>query len=221
MSETDSFINEVTEEVRRDQLYGYLRRYAWIAVVVVLGAVGYTAWNEYSKATTAAAAQAKGDAVLSALEAGDAAAQAEALSQVDAGEAAQIVALRRAGALVEAGDTAAAVTLYNEVATSADPVYAELAILKAVILQGQAMAPADRLAALEPLSTPGAPYRPLALEQMAIAEMDAGDNDAAIARLTDLIQDSEATDNQRSRVGQLLVALGGQLPDLTELLSGG
>ena len=36
MSDTDSFIDEVTEEVRKDRLYGYLRRYGWIAVLVIL-----------------------------------------------------------------------------------------------------------------------------------------------------------------------------------------
>ena len=46
MSETDSFIEEVTEEVRRDKLFGYLKKYGWIAVVVVVGAVGTTAWLE-------------------------------------------------------------------------------------------------------------------------------------------------------------------------------
>ena len=37
VSDTDSFIAEVNEEVRREQLYGYLRKYGWIAVVAVLG----------------------------------------------------------------------------------------------------------------------------------------------------------------------------------------
>jgi len=49
MSDTDSFIDEVTEEVRRDQLYGYLRKYGWIAAVVILAIVCGAAWNEYRK----------------------------------------------------------------------------------------------------------------------------------------------------------------------------
>jgi len=32
MSDTDSFINEVTEEVRRDRLYGMFRRWGWFAL---------------------------------------------------------------------------------------------------------------------------------------------------------------------------------------------
>ena len=33
MSNPESFIDEVTEEVRRDKLFGYLRRYGWIGIV--------------------------------------------------------------------------------------------------------------------------------------------------------------------------------------------
>ena len=40
MSDSDSFIDEVTEEVRRDRLFGYFRRYGWIAAVVIVVVVG-------------------------------------------------------------------------------------------------------------------------------------------------------------------------------------
>ena len=35
MSNNDSFIDEVNDEVRRDRLYGMVRRYGWIAVVLI------------------------------------------------------------------------------------------------------------------------------------------------------------------------------------------
>ncbi len=66
MSDTDSFIDEVNEEVRRDRFYGLLRRYGWIAVVAVVAIVGGAAWNEYSKAQERAQAEALGDAMLDA-----------------------------------------------------------------------------------------------------------------------------------------------------------
>ena len=50
VSDTDSFIDEVTEEVRRDRLFGLMKRYGWIAVVAVLLIVGGAAYNEISKA---------------------------------------------------------------------------------------------------------------------------------------------------------------------------
>ena len=68
MSETDSFIDEVNEEVRRDRLYAALRRYGWIAIVAVLAIVGGAAFNEYRRASDLALAQQRGDAILQALE---------------------------------------------------------------------------------------------------------------------------------------------------------
>ena len=50
MSDTDSFIDEVNEEVRRDRFYFMLKRYGWIAVLAVILLVGGAAWNEYQKA---------------------------------------------------------------------------------------------------------------------------------------------------------------------------
>ncbi len=64
MSNPESFIDEVTEEVRRDKLFGYLRRYGWIAIVAVLLIVGGAAWREYQIAQRQAESEAFGDAVL-------------------------------------------------------------------------------------------------------------------------------------------------------------
>ncbi len=84
MSQSESFIEEVTEEVRRDRLFGLMRRYGWIAILVVLALVGGAAWNEWRKAQDAAAAQAAGDALIAALSADDSAARVSALREVEA-----------------------------------------------------------------------------------------------------------------------------------------
>ena len=42
VSESDSFIDEVTEEVRRDKLFAVFRKYAWIGVLAVAAIVGGT-----------------------------------------------------------------------------------------------------------------------------------------------------------------------------------
>ncbi|WP_444430684.1 hypothetical protein ACTTAM_06615 [Rhodobacter capsulatus] len=69
MDHTDSFIDEVTEEVRRDRLFAAFRKYGWIGVVAILGLVGGSAYVEWSKTQRAARAEAFGDGILSALEA--------------------------------------------------------------------------------------------------------------------------------------------------------
>ena len=79
MSNPDSFIDEVTEEVRRDRLFRAFRRYGWIGVVLVAAIVGGAAFNEWQKASRTATAQALGDGLTAALAAGTPEARAAAL----------------------------------------------------------------------------------------------------------------------------------------------
>ena len=81
MSDTDSFIDEVNDEVRRDRFYLLLKRYGWVAILAVVLLVGGAAWNEYQKAQNRARAEALGDAMFAALAGTDAAARAEALGR--------------------------------------------------------------------------------------------------------------------------------------------
>ena len=84
MSDTDSFIDEVNEEVRRDRFYFMLKRYGWIAVLAVILLVGGAAWNEYQKAQARAEAETLGDAMFAALSAEDTAARAAAFEKIEA-----------------------------------------------------------------------------------------------------------------------------------------
>jgi len=103
----DSFINEVTEEVRRDRLYALMRRYGWIAVLAVIVIVGGASWNEWRKAQSRAVAEAKGDALISALQAESPEARASALAEVEANDdpsGQAILGLLQAAAALEADD---------------------------------------------------------------------------------------------------------------------
>ena len=72
MSNPDSFIDEVTEEVRRDRLFAMFRKYGWIGILAVVVVVGGAAWNEWQKARAEARAEAFGDALLDAFDLGGA-----------------------------------------------------------------------------------------------------------------------------------------------------
>lgn len=205
MSETDSFIEEVSEEVRRDRLFRLFRRYGWIALAVVILAVGGAAWNEYRKASERRAAQALGDALLAA----DGAAALDGITAE--GPAAQaVIDLTRAEALATAGDKAGAAELLRRVGARAElpAVYRDLAALKALILEGPDMATDARLAAIEPLAQPGAPFRLLALEQRALAQIAGAMPDEAVATLRTLLELPDATPGLRQRATQMIVALG-------------
>lgn len=213
MSETDTFIDEVTEEVRRDRLYAMFRKYGWIGVAAVVLIVGGAAWNEWSKARAEARAQAFGDAVAAALANNDPAARTAALSAIEASSGAghgAILALLTASQAEASGDVPKALAALKSVAddTSLSPTYRQLAQLKSVMLGGDGMAPADRDALLAELAAPGAPYRTLAMEQQALVLIDAGKTDEAVKILTALRDDAEASGGQQARAIQLLTVLG-------------
>lgn len=218
VSNTDSFIDEVTEEVRRDRLFGYMRRYGWIAVLVVLLLVGGAAWSEWRKATARAEAEALGDALLAALEIEDDAERVAALAAVPAdGPEMAVVALLTAAEKQRAGDTAGAIATLDALATAPDvsALYRDLAGLKSLMLAGDTIDPNTRRAALEVLATPGAPFALLAREQLALADLAAGDRDAAIATLRAIIEDAGTTQGLRDRTQGLIVALGEDVSDTT------
>lgn len=210
MSNSDSFIEEVTQEVRRDRLFALFRRYGWIAGVAVLALVGGAAFSEYRKAQAIKASQAFGDAVLTALEAPTAADRRSALAAVPAtGERAAVLNLLLASDPEE--DRAATLAALDLVAGDGTlpQVWRDLAVLRRVILAGAEMPLPDRRAALDPLAVPGRAFRPLALEQLAYLAVEAGDLPGALTQLRALTEDHEAPAGLRRRAQQMITALGG------------
>lgn len=220
MSNTDSFIDEVTEEVRRDQLYGYFRRYAWIAVLVILLIVGGASWNEWRKAQSEAQAEALGDAIIAALTQNDQAERAAEIAQVSAESATAraVLDMIAAAELAGANDATDAVARLNAVAanTEVPQIYRDLAAFKALLVPGGSDLETRR-AAFEAINVPGHMFRMLAAEQLALIDIEQGNTDAAFDRLQAIIVDAEASRALQQRAVQVMVALGGE-PDLSTLL---
>ena len=213
MSNPDSFIDEVTEELRRDKLMGYLRRYGWIAALAVVFLVGGAAWNEWRKASARASAEAFGDAVLMALENNASADRLRALDAIETtGPQGGLLQLLRAVELLEQ-DRSAALDAFQSAANdnSLPDAYRQLAALKRLIAGGADLPLDERESVLVGLSEPGQPLRPLALEQLALLQLERGNRERAIEILTDLLSQSDVSDTLRRRVSQLVTALGGNL----------
>jgi hypothetical protein len=215
VSNPESFIEEVTEEVRRDRLFAMFRKYGWIAGLLVVLIVGGAAYTEWQAAKNRAQAQAFGDSLLGALDQNDAAARREALANASTQNAASPDAIAIKDLLLAsdpAEDRAGSIAALE--AISANPAisqtYRDLADLRRVILVGTEMEIAARRAILDPIAAPGRPFRPLALEQMAYLSIEAGEIDAAITQLRALSQDQESPPGLRQRATQMIVALGGE-----------
>lgn len=215
MSDSDSFINEVSEEVRRDRLFALMRRYGWIAILAILLLVGGAAWREYQRAQATAAAQAFGDAILAALEIEEAPARIEALQAITPPKPESRVVLNMLIASEQAGTDQpdAAVQTLQSIATQSEApeIYRNIAAFKALARAGSDLSADERRIGFEALTAPGNPLRLLAQEQLALIAIETGDTEAALIQLQAILADSEVTAGLRRRASQLIVALGGEL----------
>ncbi|WP_376872636.1 tetratricopeptide repeat protein [Albirhodobacter sp. R86504] len=214
MSDTDSFIDEVTEEVRRDRLFGLMKRYGWIGIAAVVGIVGTSAAFEWKKASDASQAQAFGDAVLQAVSTED---QVAALGAIEAEGVGRIAVrdLLTATEMVTAGDIAGAVaTLQSVAAVEGIPAsLRDLAAYKAATIASDAeMSVEDRKAVFDRLAVPGNGYRALAMEGQALILLDQGDEAGARSLFDQILSEPGVTSSLRQRASELLLTLGEQAP---------
>lgn len=214
MSNSESFIEEVTEEVRRDRLFAMFRKYGWIGLLLVVLIVGGAAYTEWQKASRASAAMAFGDSLLTALDKDTPEARRAALVEAETatnGVADKLAIQKLLLASDVEADKAGSLAALDAVAGDASlpQTYRDLAVLRRVIFAGADMDVAARRAALDPLAIPGRAFRTLALEQMAYLSVETGEIDAAIAQLRALSSDQEAPAGLRQRAAQMITALGG------------
>jgi hypothetical protein len=209
MANTDSFIEEVNEELRRDRLFAMFKKWGWIPILLVLILVGGAAYREYSLAQQETSARAFGDALIGSLDASESAERQAALAAVSTeNETAQaLLALLLAAEQATGSDREAAAAGLRALADQPDlaPRYRDLALLKAHLLDPQE--PIAALAMLDQLALPGRPYRPLAMEQQALVHIGQGDIEAGMTLLRLLEEDSQATPGLQQRTSQLIVAI--------------
>jgi hypothetical protein len=167
------------------------------------------------RASAEAEAEAFGDAVLAALENDEASDRVAAMSDIAAPTPAAGAVLSMLIAAEEAvqdnGEAAAA--LLSQTATNGElpEIYRQIASFKALTRPENPLSAEERRVAFEAMAQPGAPLRLLAEEQLALLEIEAGEDDAALTRLNAILNDAELTPGLRRRASQLIVALGGEI----------
>ena len=192
-------MQEVSDEVRRDKLFGFFRRYAWIGVGLVLILVGAAGVNEYWKSQQKLDAELNGDQLREVLENYIQSADFEQYySYLDQDLAGKPLAVLNQSFLISPeGKSKKSLGHLKEVAGNSKLPIAlrDLAILYEVYVFGSENE--GKMDQLNALSGPDRPYRILAME--AKVDLLIGDNafEEALAEI-DLIEASLSPSSESS-----------------------
>jgi len=212
VSDTDSFLQEVSEELRRDKLYRNIRKYGWIAIVLVFIIVGAATYREYMKSQAKTEAELFGTSIIDALNQINSADRISKLQEIIAPghNSKAIVAMLLSAEAIGNEPTTLEMNGLKDVAESLsiDAHYRDLLNFKILLGSAEIMNVEERVKAYDTLSEPGNPYRLLAEEQMALIELELGNTDNAVKKISQILLDAELTSGLRNRATQMLIALG-------------
>ena len=215
----DTFIREVDEELRREQLKALWDRFGWafIGVCVLIVAIvasyrGFVWWQDRQ----AAAAGDRFVAALEAIEDGDRAAGEAELRAIMEEEGAGYAALARfrlAGEAAATGDGEAALAAYDEIAADASLADSlrDAARLKAALLALDRGDLSGAEARAGPLDMPGNPWRHAAREVLGLAAYEAGDLRTARDYFSAMQLDAETPIGIWQRANAMNALIDGQL----------
>jgi len=215
----DLLVQEVDEDLRREEYLKLWRRYgAYIVagvVAVVVVVAGYQAWQGWQKDQREKAAS-RYAAAIALADAGKTKDAEDALAKIsaDGGGFAVLAGMRRAELLVTAGDTKGAVAAYQQLASSSVPeTLRGLATLKAgmLVLNAPSDAGIDSASvegSVDALGSAGNPWYYQATELEALFARKKGDNAHAIELFKRLADDAQAPQGIRTRATEFLASLG-------------
>lgn len=212
----ESFVREVDENLRRDQVRDMAKSYGkWImaAAILFLAAVGgYLYWQDrqekqaiaQSEAMSAALDKVAGGNVKAAL------AEMTPLGENSNDVTRATALLGRAALALRQSDRKAAIDLYRQVAADdgLPQPFRDLATVRGTMTEYDALKPDEVIARLSALSKPGNPYFGSAGEMTGLALLAKGDRAGAGRMFASVAADKQVPPSIRSRAVQLAGSLG-------------
>lgn len=216
-AQRDVFVREVDDAVRQDQLQTFMERHGkrLLAVIVVglLAFGGWLLWSQHQhkieEERSEAFTQALDGVQSSNLDAAkDKLKSLAALGSSDAN--ASSARLLLGGIALKQGKQADAVKLFRQVAddAKAPQPLRDLANVRAVAADFDAMKPQDVVDRLKPLAIPGNPWFGAAGELVGMAYLKQGKADQAAPLFAAIAKDEKIDQGLRGRTRQLAAALG-------------
>lgn len=225
----EAFLREVDEELRREQLVNFWRRYGRvlaIGIAVALAALAGVLWWQHHKTELAAEQSAKFTEVYDMLAAGKTAEAQKPLKELSGSDNPTYRALARyieADVLLRdsAADAAKGAPKLREAAAKfasvasdasvAQP-FRDLALIRQTYAEFDGMKPQAVVDRLRPLATKGQPWFGSAGELIALAQIQQGNKAAARSLLGQIAADETVPDSVRQRAVQLAGSIGDDAP---------
>jgi len=213
MTEHNLF-QEVQEDLDRQKLEAFWKKYGFWIVLVAVGIVLSTASSTAYRTWNSRRNQTMTSALLEAARATPDTAKSMDLFQRAAekyqGKGHDVLALLREGSLAQSkNDKAKALSLFEKVASDAkaDPAFRQLGALLSVEIQIDEGAPAELMSRLAPLAAEGAPWRFSAKEAQAYLALRMNDKAKAKEIFTSLAQTPDVPQSLAQRATDILRTL--------------
>jgi len=213
---SETFLREVDENLRRDQLRDFGKKYgAWLIAAVVLflaASGGWIWWQQHQLQRSGEQVEQLGEIYqnIGAGKTKDAAQQLDALSKSGRKAVGASAAFARAALAVQQNDTKTAIAKYRELANDSDlpDAYREIALIRQTALEFDQIPPQDVVTRLQPLAKPGNPWFGTAGEMTAMALIKQGKKDEAGRLFAAIAKDKGVADPMRERAVQIAGSLG-------------
>ena len=224
----DTFLREVDENLRRDQLRDLGKKYAgWLigALVLFLAVVGgWLYWQDRQRAAAAEDSE-KLQEIFADIASNKMATVPSRLDTLatDGGDVVRASALfARAAVAIEQNDRKTALAKYQEIAADDDlpQPYRDLGLIRATYLEFDSIKPEEVIKRMEPLAKVGQPWFGSAGEITAMAYLKQGKKTEAGRLFAAIAGDNQVPESIRSRTAQIAGTLGvdasAALPAMTQ-----
>ncbi len=212
----DTFLREVDENLRRDELQGLAKKYGgWLVgglLLFLAGVGGWLYWQDRQRSESAEQSE-----VLAQTYADVGASKMATVPQrldtlaTDGGDVVRATALfARAAVAIEQNDRKLALSKYREIAddTSLAQPHRDLALLRGTTLEFDSIKPEEVIARMQPLAKPGLPWFGSAGELTAMAYIKQGKKLEAGRLFAAIAADKQVPDSIRARAVQVAGTLG-------------
>ena len=211
----ESFLREVDENLRRDQMAERARKYSGLVIggliVFLLAIGGYLFWQARQEKAAMAATEQYAEALQTAgTDPAAAKATFEELAKVKSDGVSASARLVQAALALESGDRKSASAIYTTMAADKDLAqpYRDIALIRGTALDYDSLKPDQVIERLKPLATPGNAFFGTAGEMTALALLAKGQPTQAGQLFAKIAADKDVPDTLRSRAVQIAGSLG-------------